>query len=186
MARFASGKYSLGISDRSGRAYPLQSMLREWNGSLVGPDEYEAKSPQISPNRVVGDPQALRNGPPDRTEPEVAVPLPLNAFRSGSSGSASITVTEPGHGRSTGDTVRFRKVGPFDGFTESVLESSSGYSITVPTNDDGDPEEDLYTFTASSGTATVGNLDGGGGSATVGPVTLTPLPEVDLGNGFVT
>ena len=67
-----------------------------------------------------------------------------------------------------------------------VLELSSGYSITVPTNDDGDPEADLYTFSASSGTATVGNLNGGGGSASAGPVTLPALPVVDLGNGYIT
>jgi len=83
----------------------------------------------------------------------------------GSSGSAVITVVEPSHGRTTGDTVRFRKVEAFDGFTEAVLENASGYEITVT-------DSNLYTFTASSGTATAGNSRGGGESATVGPVTL--------------
>ena len=41
MARFASGKYSLGISDRSGRAYRLKDMALEWTGMLVGRDEFE-------------------------------------------------------------------------------------------------------------------------------------------------
>jgi hypothetical protein len=56
----------------------------------------------------------------------------------------------------------------------------------VPTDSSGDPETDIYTFSASSGTATVGNISGGGGTASAGPVTLPALPIVDLGNGFVT
>ncbi len=166
MPRYAAGTYALGISDRSGRAYPLRVMLKEWNGSLVGPDEYESKQPQIEPKRVIGDPQALRNARPDRVEPAVSVLLALNSFKSSASGSAVITVTEPGHGRSTGDTVRFRTVEAFDGFTESALEQAAGYSITKVS-------DDTYTFSASSGTATTGNVTGGGAIASAGPVTLS-------------
>jgi hypothetical protein len=71
----------LGISDRSGRAYPLRVMLKEWNGSLVGPDEYESKQPQIEPKRVIGDPQALRNARPDRVEPAVSVLTCVEPFQ---------------------------------------------------------------------------------------------------------
>ena len=35
MAKYASGKRSLAISDRSGMAFPYTEMVREWNGSLV-------------------------------------------------------------------------------------------------------------------------------------------------------
>jgi hypothetical protein len=166
MARFASGKDAWGYSDRSGFRYRLVDMVTEWNGSKVGRDEYEPKHPQLEPIRVGPDPQALHDPRPDqRTEVAVARLLPANAFLSGSSGSAVITVVEPSHGRTTGDTVRFRKVEAFDGFTEAVLENASGYEITVT-------DSNLYTFTASSGTATAGNSRGGGESATVGPVTL--------------
>ena len=75
-------------------------------------------------------------------------------------------MTEPGHGRSTGDTVRFRSVLAFDGFTGSVLEQASGYSIHKVS-------DYTYTFSASSGTATTGNVRGGGGMASAGPVTLS-------------
>ena len=166
MARYAAGTYALGISDRSGRAYPLRVMLKEWNGSLVGPDEYESKQPQIEPKRVIADPQALRDARPDRIEPAVSVLLALNPFRSSGSGSAVITVTEPGHGRSTGDTVRCRTVESFDGFVESLLEQASGYSITKVS-------DATYTFSSSSGTATTGKLTGGGGIVSAGPVTLS-------------
>ena len=184
MPRYASAKHALGLSDRSGRAYPLRVMLKEWNGSLVGPDEYEMKQPQLTTRRVKGDPQALRISRPDRVEPEVAVLLTLDPFKSSSSGSAVLTVNEPGHGRSTGDIVRFRTVEAFDGFTEAVLEAASGYSITVPADDA--TKDNFYTFTASSGTATTGSLNGGGGVASAGPVTLPALPVVDLGNGYIT
>ena len=43
MPRYASGSKAYGISDRSGRRYRLQSMRKEWNGLVVGPDEYEEK-----------------------------------------------------------------------------------------------------------------------------------------------
>ena len=62
---FASGKKAFGISDRSGFRYRLRDMKREWNGLLVGPDEFEAKHPQLFPPRIGPDPQALRNPRPD-------------------------------------------------------------------------------------------------------------------------
>jgi len=174
MARFASNKHALGISDRSGATYRLRNMRKEWTGMLVGKDEWESKQPQLTVLKTPADPQALRDPRPDRTEPAAEVLLPFNAFQSSDSGSAVITVTEPGHGRSTGDVVRFRAVEAFDGFTEVVLESSDGYSITVipggaPTND----ESYFYTFSASSGTASTGNKRGGGSVSSAGPVSLT-------------
>tara|TARA_R110002167_G_scaffold65137_1_gene184108 strand:+ start:37 stop:558 length:522 start_codon:yes stop_codon:yes gene_type:complete len=171
MARFASNKYALGISDRSGAAYPLRRMQKEWTGLLVGKDEWEAKQPQLSVSRVAADPEALRDARPDRTEPAVAVLLPFNALTSGNSGSSIITVKEPGNSRSTGDLVRFRTVEAFDGFTEAVLEAASGYSITVVASSVEDEEPDSYTFTVSGETASTGSVKGGG-AASAGPVAL--------------
>ena len=77
MAKFASGKNSWAISDRSGFAYPYKLMKREWNGLLVGPDEFEPKHPQLGPFRKVVDPEALANARPDRVEPlDVYVGVP--------------------------------------------------------------------------------------------------------------
>ena len=174
MARYASNKYALGISDRSGAAYRLRDMRKEWTGMLVGKDEWEAKQPQLMPVKAQGDPQAIRDPRPDREEPAVEVLLPANAFTSSSSGSAVITVLEPGHGRSTSDVVRFREVKDFDGFTESVLESSSGYPITVIEGDLRTNFQSIfYSFTANSGTATTGNVAGGGSFSSAGPVNIT-------------
>lgn len=70
---YASGKKAWGISDRSGRRYPLKKMRKEWNGSMVGPDEYEPKHPQLRPFRIPEDNMALRNARPDQAEPILIV-----------------------------------------------------------------------------------------------------------------
>jgi hypothetical protein len=164
MARFATGKKAWGYSDRSGFRYRLREMKTEWNGLKVGPDEYETKHPQLEPNHPGPDPTALYQPRVDgRSEVTVENLLGLNPFTSTAS-SAVITVLEPSHGRSTSDTVRFRNASSFDGFTKTVLENASGYSITKI-------DDNRYSFTASSGTGTNGTK-GGGGRVTAGPVTL--------------
>ena len=70
MSRFATGKHAYGISDRSGFRYRLRDMRKEWNGSLVGKDEFEAKQPQLEPFPTVVDALALKDARPDRTEPQ--------------------------------------------------------------------------------------------------------------------
>ena len=66
MSKFASGKNAKAISDRSGFQYPYRLMRREWNGLLVGPDEFEPKHPQLGPFRKVSDPQALVDSRPEQ------------------------------------------------------------------------------------------------------------------------
>ena len=41
MGKFATGKQSLSISDRSGLAFPYTEMVREWTGAWVHISEYE-------------------------------------------------------------------------------------------------------------------------------------------------
>ena len=65
MGKYAVGKNAYGISDRSGFRYRLRDMRKEWNGLLVGKDEYEEKHPQIQPVRRAIDAEALRDPRPD-------------------------------------------------------------------------------------------------------------------------
>ena len=65
MPKYAAGKYAYGISDRSGFRYRLRDMRKEWNGFLVGKDEYEEKHPQLEPRRHPTDAEALRDPRPD-------------------------------------------------------------------------------------------------------------------------
>ena len=165
MSNFSKGKHAQFISDRSGMAFPYSEMVREWNGSRVHVSEFEPKQPQLEPRAHGADPEGLQNAKPDRTEPATQNLLPGNPFNI-TSGSATITVTEPSHGRSTSDTVVFRNVdGSPGGLAFTVFENSSGFSITVTGTDN-------YTFTLGS-TPTV-TEKAGGMSVTAGPVTLTP------------
>ena len=66
MGKFASGKNALAISDRSGFQYPYRLMRREWNGLLVGPDEFVPKHPQLGPFRKVIDSEALVDSRPEQ------------------------------------------------------------------------------------------------------------------------
>ena len=161
MGKYATGKYAKAISDRSGMEFPFKEMVREWNGSLVHISEYEPKQPQLEPKPMNGDAISLRNVRPGRTEPATPRLLPLNAFTT-TNGSATVSVNEPNHGRSTSDSVRFRDVELVGGIPAATINGSSGFTITV-TNANN------YTFPACA-TATATEI-GGGGSASAGPVT---------------
>ena len=66
MPKWATGKTSQAISDRSGMAFPYNEMVKEWNGSLVHYSEFEPKHPQIRRRRTVADAIALQNTRPQR------------------------------------------------------------------------------------------------------------------------
>ena len=61
MAKYATGKRSQAISDRSGMAFPYKEMVKEWNGSLVHISEFEPKHPQIRRRHNTADAIALQN-----------------------------------------------------------------------------------------------------------------------------
>ena len=79
MGKYAVGKNAYGISDRSGFRYRLRDMRKEWNGLLVGKDEYEEKHPQIQPVRRAIDAEALRDPRPD-TNNIISVTASFPAF----------------------------------------------------------------------------------------------------------
>ena len=165
MANLSKGKYAKAISDRSGMEFPYKEMVTEWNGAFVHISEFEAKHPQLEPKRFTADGQGLPKARPARVEPVTPNLLPSNPFAI-TSGSTTITVTEPSHGRTTGDTVVFRNVdGSPGGVSYSTFEDSNGYSITVVNTN-------KYTFTLGA-TPTV-TENSGGATVTAGPVTLTP------------
>ena len=159
MPKYASGKYALAISDRSGLQFPYKEMVREWNGSLVHISEYEPKQPQLEPKPMSADAISLANIRPARTAPDVPYMLPTDAFETYQSGSGVINVTAPGHGLTDSGTYRFR--GPtttspgtgssynpnggargtavvgyanppsFDGISGSNIAKAAGYTITT-------------------------------------------------------
>ena len=135
--------------------------------TLVDPDAYtitkvDADTYTFTAVAGTGTSGARGSGPFVSVGPAQTL-LYLNPFRTEASGAnAVIKVTEFKHNRTTGDTVRLRKTEAFDGITTTVLESASGYTITVV-------DANEYKFT-STGTATTGDITGGGSIATAGPV----------------
>ncbi len=66
MGTWATGKYALMISDRSGMAFPYREMVREWNGSWVHTTEFEKKQPQLLTYYHQADAVALRHPKPQK------------------------------------------------------------------------------------------------------------------------
>ena len=64
MGKYASGKFALRISDRSGMAFPYNEMVQEWNGSWVHYSEFEPKQPQLDPRNHPRDFTALQHAKP--------------------------------------------------------------------------------------------------------------------------
>ena len=109
MGKYASGKYALAISDRSGMAFPYDEMVREWIGSLVHFSEFEAKQPQLEPKPVGSDPQALYNPRPQPSSKTSLILLDSNPFTTVISGGTTyVNVFSEDHQRAAGSTVRFR------------------------------------------------------------------------------
>lgn len=106
---YASGKFAIAISDRSGLQFPYTEMVREWTGAWVHTSEYEPKAPQLMPHEHSPDPQALDRARPARTE--LPVPNLLQNNPISTAGTTTITVTEISHKRSTNDAVRLRNIG---------------------------------------------------------------------------
>lgn len=135
MAKFAVGKHAYGICDRSGFRYKLNEMRKEWNGSLVGRDMWEAKHPQLEPRRKVSDAQALRQPRPDTAEGASTQLLPANPFNR----TFAVTVlnnvwqyadvTHFGHGKSQGDYVFFSNAVGFANLTKETLNRSMGHLV---------------------------------------------------------
>jgi hypothetical protein len=182
----ARGKHSKAISDRSGMEFPYLEMMKEWNGSFVHRSEFESKHPQLEIRAKHGDEQGLMNARPARTENSVIILLNPDPFKTIAASSGIINVSEQSHGRSTGDTVRFRGAlstsaafnnpKTFDGIAATNLAKAAGYSITVGKRDSsGDVTQtaDFYHFTVDTNTATSGNISGGGENCSAGPATLT-------------
>ena len=73
MAKYARGKKSYAISDRSGLRVRYTELKTTWDGLRVSPEDWEPKQPQLTPAKNVVDATALFNGRPDTDPENVAV-----------------------------------------------------------------------------------------------------------------
>ena len=175
MGKYASGKYALAISDRSGMAFPYDEMVREWNGSLVHYSEFEAKQPQLQPKPVGSDPQALYNPRPQPESKASLILLNNNPFTSVIySGTTYVNVFSEDHQRAAGSVVRFRgppvvtSAGP-GGDNPDDLKNLQSFA-TIPTFDNVSDLNNTSGFTIA-----LGQIDSSG--AVTGATTSDPLTD---------
>ena len=177
MGKYASGKYALAISDRSGMAFPYSEMVREWNGSLVHYSEFEAKQPQLSPKPVGSDPQALYNPRPQPASKVSLILLNPNPFTSIIySGTTYVNIFSEDHQRKAGDIVRFRgppvvtTAGP-GGADSADLKNLQAFG-NIPTFDNVSDLNNATGFTIALGQIdSSGNVTG----ATTTDALTTPI-----------
>ena len=169
MGKYASGKRSLAISDRSGMAFPYTEMVREWNGSLVHTSEYEPKQPQLEPKPVGSDPQALFNPRPQPASKASLILLDSNPFTSVIYGGTTyVNVFSENHQRAAGSVVRFRgapivtTAGPAgsDLIEQPKLRNLQAFA-TIPTFDNVSDLNNTSGFTIALGQIdSLGNVTG--------------------------
>jgi hypothetical protein len=66
--RHATGKKSKAISDQSGFEVPYTSLVTQWDGLRVEPEEFDPKHPQLTPSKNVVDATALFKPRPDNDQ----------------------------------------------------------------------------------------------------------------------
>jgi len=158
LSKFASGKYAYGISDRSGFRYRLRDMRKEWNGLLVGKDEWEEKHPQLTPLRKRPDPEGLKDARPETS---------LEEQRNIQYGFNPVGFKDP--------------LGLLDSnLISSGLVGSVTISGSITSSDDSTSEEDSSSEEESSaGTSASINVTMSSIAGSVGSVTVTEPTSVD-------
>ena len=170
MSKYATGKNSKAISDRSGMEFPYKEMVREWNGSFVHYTEFEPKQPQLEPKPMGGDGVALLNVRPDRTEFPTPDFLPNNPF-SITNGTKIMTVSFPDYSTEAQggelNYVRFQGVKtPVGARSIEQIELSSTLNANI------------------SATATSITLSAGDGSFYLEPISYIVIEKINSVTGL--
>ena len=170
-------------------------MRKEWNGLLVGKDEYEEKHPQLEPFGKVADPEAIKNARPEtdlanqrtfqygfnpvgfKTVPGIVEENDLVA--TGQVGTVTLFFPKTLGSEATGEVGDVTVILP-----ASVTVSISGFasSVTGSVGTVSVEEGIVVSVTGSSSTASVGSVTvsianviaavtGSAGTASVGSVT---------------
>lgn len=136
--KFATGQYALALCDRCGQQYDYIELRQEWNGLRVCPECFEEKHPQLEPNSVPYEPEALRDPRPDRKEP-------LEIFVGQNTFPLFTTISIQGIS-SVGNIVALTSSSPSTSISVTGLPiTSSVGSVTVTT-----PVTTTYTVTVAS------------------------------------
>ena len=143
MAKFAVGKYSKAISDRSGMEFPYDEMVREWNGSLVHYTEFEPKQPQIRRRRTVADAIAIQNARPMKFQ------QPAQKFNN------DITISDSGGTQVQVINLTLPGIFGFGVFSQNFTGNGITTSISSMVPDDGSLQNRRRQLSATIGNITV-------------------------------
>ena len=169
MARYAKGKHAVLISDRSGWKIKYKDARTEWTGARVSKFEWEAKQPQLDPQkylkRAAGG-NVLYNPRPDNDS--VPTTVRLGPLHSKYSGQAAINF---GH-------VLISTFEDAEGFGLTASQGTVVISIVAPVTSPG-------TLTASLGTVVLSLTEVPDGIAMTaeGPGTVI-IPGIEVPDGM--
>ena len=95
MGRFAKGKRSRAISDRSGFEVPYTQLKTTWNNLRVEPEEFEVKHPRLTPPKNIIDPTALFDPRPNNDPENVSIFFNFNWFNNAPTGMQATQYKKP-------------------------------------------------------------------------------------------
>ena len=150
MPRYAKGKRSYAISDRSGFKVRYRSLKTEWNNLRVEPAEYEPKHPQLTPPKNIIDAQTLFQPRPDNDPENISIFIGFNWFAPKQSMMASDYDAPPTIGiRAKGNvgTVSIE-------FNREAEVTGVGATILVDVNN----EDERQAITNATGLNATGNI----------------------------
>ena len=160
--RHATGRKSKAISDQSGFEVPYTSLVTQWDGLRVEPEEFDPKHPQLTPSKNVVDATALFKPRPDNDQELTifAVGYSFDPFADPRSRPAMGIKGVGGVGTITFESILAESgtsgVGNV-GFEESLLELSITEAGVAGTGAVGD-ESPGFVITGVGGTGGVGAL----------------------------
>jgi len=95
MGRFAKGKRSKAISDRSGFEVPYTQLKTTWNNLRVEPEEFEVKHPRLTPPKNIIDSTALFDPRPNNDPENVSIFFNFNWFNNAPIGMQALQYKKP-------------------------------------------------------------------------------------------
>ena len=150
MPRYAKGKRSYAISDRSGFKVRYRSLKTEWNNLRVEPAEYEPKHPQLTPPKNIIDAQTLFQPRPDNDPENISIFIGFNWFAPKQSMMASDYDAPPTIGiRAKGNVGRVSIE-----FNREAAVTGVGATILVDVNN----EDERQAITNATGLNATGNI----------------------------
>ena len=171
MARFAKGKRSQAISDRSGFKVPYTQLKTTWDNLRVEPEEWEVKHPRLTPPKNIIDPTALLDPRPDNDPEEIIIFLNYNWLNTNTTSMQATEYNKPNLPVAKGSVgfVTFEIINT----SLSGIEASSAFGTLVLSSEIG--------ASGAAGTGAVGtetfaiDVTGVSGTAGTGAVRVEAL-----------